>query len=93
MKKVARFVVALVLAVALGGAFSASQVLAAGHKVDCNKVMQELKAGKKPKDVAKDLKISRSSVYRCRRRERLAEKKASKAAKPAASPAGAPAAH
>ncbi len=41
---------------------------ARGVKVDCNQVMQELNGGKKPKEVAAGLKISVSSVYKCRRR-------------------------
>ena len=41
---------------------------ARGTKVDCSQVMQELNGGKKPKEVAADMKISVSSVYKCRRR-------------------------
>lgn len=50
-------------------------------KVDCDAVMSELNSGKKAKEVATDLKISKSSVYRCKK----------KAAKAEASPAGSPA--
>ena len=39
----------------------------AASKVDCSQVMSELQGGKKPAEVAKDMKISRSSVYRCRK--------------------------
>ena len=60
---------------------------AAGKKVDCAKVMEELNAGKKPKEVAKDLGISRSSVYRCKKAAVGAAKEAPAAAAPAASPA------
>jgi len=58
--------------VAFIGLQLAAPAFAAG-KVDCDAVMSELNSGKKPAEVAKDLKISKSSVYRCR-------KKAAKAA-------------
>ena len=41
---------------------------AASHKVDCAQVMTELQAGKKVGEVATDMKISKSSVYRCRKK-------------------------
>jgi hypothetical protein len=50
------------------GGFVPNAHAARGVKVDCTKVMQELDAGKKPKEVAADMKISTSSVYKCRRR-------------------------
>ncbi len=50
------------------GGFVPNALAARGVKVDCVKVMQELDAGKKPKEVAADMKISTSSVYKCRRR-------------------------
>lgn len=87
MKKLA-LIASFIIAVALTLQFSlASAALAAG-KVDCAKVMEELGSGKKVAQVAKDLTISRSSVYRCRR---MAKKKAKAAASPAAmaSPAAA----
>ena len=37
------------------------------YAADCNAVMNELYSGKHPKEVAKDLSISTSSVYRCKR--------------------------
>jgi transposase len=40
----------------------------AGQKVDCDKVMAEVHAGKKTKDIAKDLSISPSSVYKCKKK-------------------------
>ena len=64
----------------------------AGKKVDCDAVMQELNAGKKAKDVAKDLSISVSSIYRCRKRASEAAKTAAKAGNEVASPAASPAA-
>jgi hypothetical protein len=39
-----------------------------GKKVDCDKVMSEIGAGKKTKDISKDLSISTSSVYRCKKK-------------------------
>ena len=44
----------------------------AASKVDCDAVMSELNGGKKVAEVAKDLKISRSSVYRCRKKAKAA---------------------
>lgn len=52
------------VAVAPGSAWAT-----AGKRVDCGKVMSELKGGKKAKAIAKDLSISTSSVYRCKKRE------------------------
>ncbi|MBF6567568.1 MAG: hypothetical protein IVW54_01680 [Candidatus Binataceae bacterium] len=43
---------------------------ARGVKVDCAQVMQDLNAGKKPRAIATEMKISTSSVYKCRRRAR-----------------------
>jgi hypothetical protein len=40
----------------------------AATKVDCDAVMNELNSGKKAKEVAKDLSISTSSVYRCKKK-------------------------
>ena len=56
----------------------------AATKVDCDAVMNELNSGKKAKEVAKDLSISTSSVYRCKRHAKeaaKAETKSSLAAK------------
>ena len=39
----------------------------ASTKVDCDAVMNEVNSGKKAKEVAKDLSISTSSVYRCKK--------------------------
>lgn len=47
---------------------------AARHKVDCGQVMVALGQGQKPKAVAKEMGISVSSVYRCRKRSRAAIK-------------------
>ncbi len=50
----------------------------AADKVDCNAVMNELYGGKHPKEVAKDLSISTSSVYRCKRHAQAAGKASTK---------------
>lgn len=101
MKKLALLAASFVFATALALQFSLRSAYAAGRtKVDCAKVMEELGSGKKVAAVAKDLKISRSSVYRCRRAAKKkaaaakkAGAKASPAAAPMASPAAAPATH
>jgi hypothetical protein len=59
-------VLSVVVVVAVGLGFAPARALAA--KVDCTKVMSELDSGKKAKDVAQDLKISTSSVYRCKKK-------------------------
>jgi hypothetical protein len=50
----------------------------AAAKVDCDAVMQEVNAGKHAKDIATDLNISTSSVYRCKRHAKEAAKAATK---------------
>ncbi len=59
---------ALTLQVGLPSAFAA-----AGHKIDCTQVMSELSSGKKVAEVAKEMKISRSSVYRCRKESKKSD--------------------
>jgi hypothetical protein len=49
--------------------------------------MSELGSGKKPKEVAESMKISVSSVYRCRKKEKLAEANKEKKAGGTAAPA------
>src|SRR5580658_1913467 len=83
---------AILFGLAIGATISAAPVHAAAKKVDCDAVMQELGSGKKAKEVAADQKISTSSVYRCKSKQKAAAKDAAKAgnqvaAKPAASPA------
>jgi len=85
-KKLALFA-SFAIAAALTLQFGLSNAYAVTHKVDCAQVMTELHGGKKVAEVAKDMKISRSSVYRCRRAA-AKEAKASSAAM--ASPAAAP---
>jgi hypothetical protein len=50
----------------------------AADEVDCNAVMNELYGSKHPKEVAKDLSISTSSVYRCKRHAQAAAKASTK---------------
>jgi Mor family transcriptional regulator len=90
IRKFAAAAVALMLAVTFSLALGLPSAQAARKKVNCTQVMSELKSGKKVREVAKDLKISRSSVYRCRRMARRAAKSKKVTANP---PAAAPAAH
>ena len=99
MGKKLALVASIGVAAALALQLGLSSAYAASHKVDCAQVMTSLQGGKKVADVAKEMKISKSSVYRCRR---AAKKEAAKKPKtsesmanPAAkgSPAAAPAAH
>jgi hypothetical protein len=66
LRKIVPGMAGLALAVTLG--IGMRPVVAQAAKVDCTKVMSELDSGKKVADVAQDLKISTSSVYRCRRK-------------------------
>jgi len=60
-------------------AFAASARPAyAANKVDCDAVMKEVSAGKHAREIAKDLNISTSSVYRCKRHAKEAAKAATK---------------
>ncbi|HUY17992.1 MAG TPA: hypothetical protein VMV15_02090 [Candidatus Binataceae bacterium] len=74
MKKLATIGACLAISsvMALGVAFSPSAYAMRGVRVDCSKVMKDLNGGKKPKEVAAGMKISISSVYKCRRRARQA---------------------
>ncbi|HVA84348.1 MAG TPA: hypothetical protein VNF28_05565 [Candidatus Binataceae bacterium] len=94
MRKNLALVAFFAVAAALSLQFGLSSVYAA-NKVDCAQVMTELQGGKKVAEVAKDMKISRSSVYRCRRAAKKEAKAAAGMASPAAMaspPAAAPAA-
>jgi FixJ family two-component response regulator len=65
----------------------------ASTKVDCDAVMNEVNSGKKAKEVATDLSISTSSVYRCKRHAKAAAKaetKSSMQAKNGKQPPAAP---
>jgi transposase len=76
MKKFGIAAASLMLGLAL--ALSASVPNAWAKKVDCEAVMSQLHSGKTVKEVAADLKISRSSVYRCRKHAKEAAKAESK---------------
>ena len=80
----------MALATVMSFALSVPKAHAAA-KVDCDKVMEELNAGKKPREVAKDLGVSPRSVYRCKKAAALAAKKAAPAAAPAPAAPAAPA--
>jgi hypothetical protein len=69
IRKLALGIAGLSLVGAVGVGFNPTSAWAtAGKKVDCDKVMSEVGAGKKTKDIAADLKISTSSVYRCKKK-------------------------
>ncbi|MBV8773045.1 MAG: hypothetical protein JO166_12070 [Deltaproteobacteria bacterium] len=82
-------VAGIVVLVLVGFGFKPGDATAA-NKVDCTKVMSELSSGTKPKAVAQDMKISTSSVYRCRKKAHAAEKSSVKMT-PAASSSVSPA--
>ena len=86
VRKIVPGMAGLAFAVTLG--IGLGPVVAHAAKVDCDKVMSELNGGKKVADVAQDLKISTSSVYRCRRKAHAGATSAATAAQ--ASPMMAP---
>jgi hypothetical protein len=57
---------------------AASTRPAYANKVDCDAVMNEVNSGKHAKEVAKDLSISTSSVYKCKRQAKAAAKAGTK---------------
>ena len=71
-KKIALVAASAMLATSV--AFSVSARPAFAAKVDCDAVMNEVNSGKHAKDIAKDLNISTSSVYRCKRHAKNAAK-------------------
>ena len=77
----------LTLAAALGIELAPANAYA--NKVDCAKVMTEANAGKKPAAIAKDLSISTSSVYRCKKKMGKATGSKTTSMKSTASPAAA----
>src|ERR1700690_94308 len=91
-----RFVKTLALSsvgIALGVVVSLPSARAAAKtKVDCDAVMKEVNGGKKAKEIAKDLTISTSSVYRCKKKEMASAKTPKAATEPAAKPAASTAA-
>lgn len=87
MKKILLGVTGLALVAFLGVELAVAPAYA--NKVDCDKVMAEVGAGKKASDVAKDLSISTSSVYRCKKKAKAgASPAAGTSPMAAASPAG-----
>ena len=70
MRKIVPRIAGVALGIAL--AIVVKPLIVQAAKVDCSKVMAELNSGKKVADVASDLKISTSSVYRCRRKSHAA---------------------
>src|ERR1700722_11783612 len=75
-KKLALAAASAMLFTTVAFATDARPVYAA--KVDCDAVMNEVNSGKKAKEVATDLSISTSSVYRCKRHAKEAAKAANK---------------
>jgi len=71
-KKIAFVAASAMLATTV--AFTASARPAFAAKVDCDAVMNEVNSGKKAKEIATDLSISTSSVYRCKRHAKAAAK-------------------
>jgi hypothetical protein len=72
-----KFALAAASAMLLTTAFAARPAFAS-TKVDCDAVMNEINSGKKAKEVATDLSISTSSVYRCKRHAKEAAKAGTK---------------
>ena len=66
-KKLLPVMAALLFVVTAGFELGSANAYAATKRIDCTKVMAGLQGGKKVKDVAKDMSISTSSVYRCRK--------------------------
>ncbi len=73
MKKFAIAAASAMLGATLLFAASVPSAYAAA-KVDCDAVMNEINSGKHAKEVAKDLSISTSSVYRCKKHAKEAAK-------------------
>jgi FixJ family two-component response regulator len=76
-KKIALAAASAMLVTTVAFATNARPAYAA-TKVDCDAVMNEINSGKKAKEVATDLSISTSSVYRCKRHAKAAAKAATK---------------
>jgi hypothetical protein len=77
--------------------FLAAAMLVAGpaaataKKVTCSQIRAELASGKKPGDVAKELKVSKKTVDKCNAKVASAKKHSTHSSAPA--PQTAPAAH
>jgi predicted metal-binding protein len=78
-KVIKKIAVAAASAMLVATIFAASpRPVYAATKVDCDAVMNEVNSGKHAKEVAKDLSISTSSVYRCKRQAKAAAKAGTK---------------
>jgi hypothetical protein len=77
MKKFALAAASAMLVTTIAFATCAPPAYAA-NKVDCDEVMNEVNKGKPSKDIARDLNISTSSVYRCKRHAKEAAKAGTK---------------
>jgi hypothetical protein len=86
IRKLVLGIASLAFVLVVGCEFGSANAYAAAKKVDCGKVTSELGSGKKAKDVAKDLSISTSSVYRCKKKTAAA-----KPTGPSSASAGSPA--
>ncbi|HJU10256.1 MAG TPA: hypothetical protein VJ728_05235, partial [Candidatus Binataceae bacterium] len=84
VRKIVSGIAGIAFAVTLG--IGIRPVVAHAAKVDCSKVMSELNSGKKASQVAGDLKISTSSVYRCRRRAKASSSSTAATGSPMAAP-------
>ena len=73
-----KFALALASAMLVTTVAFAARPAFAATKVDCDAVMNEVNSGKKAKEIATDLNISTSSVYRCKRHAKEAAKAATK---------------
>jgi hypothetical protein len=79
-KVIKKIAVAAASAMLVATIFAASpRPVHAATKVDCDAFMYEVNTGKHAKEVAKDLSISTSSVYRCKRLAKAAAKAGNKA--------------
>jgi len=76
-KKFALLAASTILLTTVAFASNARPAFAAS-KVDCDAVMNEVNSGKHAKEIATDLNISTSSVYRCKRHAKAAAKAATK---------------
>src|SRR5258708_25619035 len=73
-----KFALAAASAMLLTTVAVAARPAFASTKVDCGAVMNEVNSGKKAKEIATDLSISTSSVYRCKRHAKEAAKAVTK---------------
>src|ERR1035438_3913250 len=73
-----KFALAMASAMLVTTVAFAARAAFATTKVDCDAVMNEVNSGKKAKEIATDLSISTSSVYRCTRHAKEASKASTK---------------